>query len=282
MLTLYMTKGLPASGKTTWAKQWLTEHPGACKRVNKDDLRAMLDAGKWSQDNEWFLLGIRDHVVLTALNAGKHVIVDDTNLAPKHQERLEQLAKFGKAEFKVMDFTDVDVEECVRRDQHRPNYVGERVIRDMYAQFLAPKTEPVVHDPSLPYCIIVDIDGTVAKMNGRSPFDWSRVGEDKPNESVCSLVRDTVEDETIFVSGRDECCREATQAWLNSQLLGGSPLFMRPAGDQRDDRIIKREIYEREIKGKYNVRFVLDDRNKVVAMWRELGLPCFQVAEGNF
>ena len=57
---------------------------------------------------------------------------------------------------------------------------------------------------------------------------------------------------------------------------------MRQAGDNRDDRIVKREIYEREIKGRYNVRFVLDDRNKVVALWRDLGLPCFQVADGDF
>lgn len=57
---------------------------------------------------------------------------------------------------------------------------------------------------------------------------------------------------------------------------------MRPAGDQRDDRIVKEEIYRREIEGKYNVRFILDDRDKVVRRWRELGLPCFQVADGDF
>jgi adenylate cyclase class IV len=67
-----------------------------------------------------------------------------------------------------------------------------------------------------------------------------------------------------------------------SPAFASQKLFMRQAGDNRDDRIVKREIYEREIKGRYNVRFVLDDRNKVVALWRDLGLPCFQVADGDF
>ena len=50
-MKLIMTKGLPASGKSTWAKQYLDDNPGT-KRVNKDDLRAMLDNGKWSKRNE--------------------------------------------------------------------------------------------------------------------------------------------------------------------------------------------------------------------------------------
>ena len=83
MITLFMLKGLPASGKSTWAKAKMAEHPGSCKRVNKDDLRAMLDLGKWSQDNEKFVLSVSRSIVDGALGHGKHVIVDDTNLAPK-------------------------------------------------------------------------------------------------------------------------------------------------------------------------------------------------------
>ncbi len=128
--TLYITVGLPASGKTTWAKAKMAEHPGSYKRVNKDDLRAMIDAGKWSRDNEKFVLIIRDMMVVEALKAGKHAIVDDTNLAPKHQERLKQLARENDAAFEVQDFTDVSVEECVGRDRKRANYVGEKVIRE--------------------------------------------------------------------------------------------------------------------------------------------------------
>jgi len=65
MKKVILTKGLPASGKTTWAKKVLKDNPGAYKRINKDELRLMLDGGKWSHDNEKFILGRR--VLLAAL-----------------------------------------------------------------------------------------------------------------------------------------------------------------------------------------------------------------------
>ena len=282
MKTLYMTIGLPASGKTTWAKQTMFEHPGAYKRVNKDDIRSMVDNGRWSRDAEKLVLKIRDSVIAMALADGKHVIVDDTNLAPKHKARLRELALIHGAAFEEVDFTGISVDECVERDRKRPNYVGERVIRDMWNQFLAPVAPKVLVNPSLPWCVIVDIDGTVALMNGRGPFDWHSVHTDTPNGPVCHLVRG-IQDKVVFVSGRDAVCRTATEQWLfDRDLIGGCDLFMRPEGDMRDDRLVKEEIYRQEIEGKYNVRYVLDDRDKVVRLWRSLGLTCFQVAEGNF
>jgi hypothetical protein len=57
---------------------------------------------------------------------------------------------------------------------------------------------------------------------------------------------------------------------------------MRPANDFRKDSLIKKEIYENDIKGKYNVIMVYDDRNQVVDVWRGLGLKCAQVEPGEF
>lgn len=290
MKRIIMALGLPGSGKSTWAKQTMEAMPGAYKRITKDLLRECLDCGRWSHDNEKFTLTVRDHIIELALNAGKHVIVDDTNLAPKHQDRLRQIAKQHGAAFEVKDFTDVPIEVCIERDLKRLNSVGEAVIRKMYRDYLAPKPAPISYDVSLPDCIIVDIDGTVALMTGRSPYDYSRVGEDVPNVPVCRIVHRELQSgevKVLFVSGRKAECRAATEAWLNAEF--GAPgytvspsLFMRADGDDRDDRIVKREIHEREIRGKYNVRYVLDDRNRTVAGWRSLGLPCFQVAEGDF
>ena len=81
MKKVYLTKGLPGSGKSTWAKEMVSKNPNSYKRVNKDDLRAMLDNGKHSEDAEKFILNVRDSIILLALENGKHVIVDDTNLA---------------------------------------------------------------------------------------------------------------------------------------------------------------------------------------------------------
>ena len=137
MLRVTMTKGLPASGKTTWAMTQIKQSHGALKRVSKDDLRAMLDGGKWSGANEKFILAARDRLILAALEAGYSVVVDDSNLVDKHRLHIQELVR-GKAEVVVQDFTDVPLQTCLQRDRERPNSVGERVIRRMYRDYLAP------------------------------------------------------------------------------------------------------------------------------------------------
>src|SRR5215472_7117771 len=97
MLRVTILKGLPASGKTTWAMAEIKQSNGALKRVSKDDLRAMLDGGKWSGANEKFILIARDRLILAALEAGYSVVVDDTNLADKHLLHIQELVR-GKAE----------------------------------------------------------------------------------------------------------------------------------------------------------------------------------------
>lgn len=140
---------------------------------------------------------------------------------------------------------------------------------------------------ALPWCVICDIDGTLAHMKDRGPFDWARVGTDELDEQV-ALVLEAVRaaDEKyriILLSGRDGSCEPETVAWLEEHWVDYDDLFMRTAGDNRKDSIIKRELYEKHIADKYNVLCVFDDRNQVVDMWRnELGLTCFQVAEGDF
>jgi len=134
--------------------------------------------------------------------------------------------------------------------------------------------------------IIVDIDGTIAKMVDRGPFEWSKVGSDQPIEPIINLVHILSDFYPIlFLSGRDEICRPQTEKWLeqNTYIKSYSKLFMRPQGNNEKDSIIKRRIYDTKIKNVYDVKYVLDDRDQVVKMWREeLGLTCLQVAYGNF
>ena len=135
--------------------------------------------------------------------------------------------------------------------------------------------------------VLVDIDGTLALRTGdRSPFDWGRVGEDEPNPPVIELVR-TIHDagrhRIILMSGRDESCRMQTEMWLDAQDVPFHELHMRSEKDNRKDSIVKEELYLTHILGKYDVAFVIDDRNQVVEMWRErLGFTVFQCAEGDF
>lgn len=282
MKKVYLTIGLPASGKSTWAKQKLDESPATTKRINKDELRAMLDNSYWSSGNEKFVLNVRDALILMALENGKHVIVDDTNLHPKHETRIRELVK-GKAEVELVDFRDVPLEVCIERDLKRVNSVGERVIRQMHRQFLMPQAvKKNQQDTLLPTAVLCDLDGTLSLLNGRDPYDASSCESDIVNEAVRHILSTCGAAQTFLISGREDKFKPQTERWLEKHGIRYDALLMRVAGDMRKDAVIKKEIYEAHIKGKVNVLFVLDDRNQVVDMWRSEGLTCLQVDYGDF
>lgn len=131
-----------------------------------------------------------------------------------------------------------------------------------------------------PTAIMVDIDGTLAHMSGRSPYDYSKVNEDTLDAVVAGITRHYKH--VVVMSGRPEDCREATEKWLRKYDVRFDSLFMRPSGDKRPDQIVKWELYQQHVEPEYTIEFVLDDRNRVVKMWRENGLKCLQVAEGDF
>lgn len=133
--------------------------------------------------------------------------------------------------------------------------------------------------------IICDIDGTLAHMQDRSPYDWDKVGDDVVDKTIKEILRtfySTSEYDIILISGRDDVCKQITERWLDKNYIFYDGLYMRKHNDNRPDEVIKKEIYDKHIKDEYDVEFVLDDRNKVVKMWRGLGLKCLQVAEGDF
>lgn len=137
---------------------------------------------------------------------------------------------------------------------------------------------------SKPQALIVDLDGTLALVGDRSPYDASRCEVDALNEPVADFVFGWTmhfhesERQLILVSGRQEKDRVPTELWLEKHDIPWDALFMRVTDDQRNDAIVKRELYERHIKDQYKVYLVLDDRQRVVDMWRALGLTCWQVA----
>lgn len=284
MLKVIILKGLPASGKTTWALSRVSSEPDSkWKRVNKDDLRAMADNSRWSKASEKFICLLRNNFIISALAEGFNVIVDDTNFAPEHEKTIRALAETQGAEVEIKYF-DTSVEKCIERDKGRAKPVGERVIRGMYNQYCKPSVTAPKHDPMFPDAIICDIDGTLAKMGDRSPFDWARVGIDTVNKPVAELVHLMSQVCDVFVfSGRDEACRPETKKWLEDNGIVYTKLLMRPMGSTRKDSLVKKELFDEHIRGKYNIKFVLDDRDQVVRMWREeLGLTCLQVDYGNF
>ena len=298
MFRLIATRGLPASGKTTFARRL---QPGVV-RVNRDDLRRMMHGERlFTQWAEGQVTKVQRAQVEALLAARVSVCVDDTNLRSRTLRDWAELAQQYGAAFEVHDFTDVPLEECLRRDAARPeaDRVGEAAIRRLHERYLANRPLPLpvpavrtggpaaVHeaDAERAAIVLVDIDGTVALNVSRSPYDMTRVSEDVPNEAVIAAVRamHAAGHGVIFCSGRDASARADTEAWLARHVqVPYLALHMRAIGDQRKDAIVKQEIYEREIKDRYRVVGVFDDRMQVVRMWRSLGLTVFQVAEGDF
>ena len=152
----------------------------------------------------------------------------------------------------------------------------------MYREYLEPKPPVVPYDPSLPNVIICDIDGTLALFGDANPYDRDFL-QDTVNVPVKNIIGKFPQSEIILFSGRKDKFREQTVQWLRQNDIHYNLLAMRKTDDNRKDFLIKLELFNEHIKGKYNARFVLDDRNQVVDMWRkELGLPCFQVNYGEF
>jgi len=284
MLTLYFTIGLPASGKSTTARKMASESGGRIREVTKDELRTRPEAPKERGKQERWVIAQRDKAVIEALSTGHSIVVHDTNFNPIHRKRLESLAAEHGAKFEVLDFTHVDVHECIRRDALRPSPVGEKVIWEMWQRYLyqPPQSEPTAE---LADAVIVDIDGTLARMNGRKPYDFDRVGEDAPVPHIVELVKELAGNGTqiIYLSGREDSCRAATEEWLRCNVGVDGPLHMRAAGDHRPDSTVKHELYLAHIKGRVRPRFVLDDRDSVVHMWRTVArIPVLQVDYGRF
>ena len=133
-------------------------------------------------------------------------------------------------------------------------------------------------------CIICDVDGTLAEMIDRKPYDWHKVHTDIVKPHVRDIVNRFYDThEIIIFTGRDGVCAEATEKWLKDNDINYHQFYSRAVDNYEKDSIIKERLFNNHVKDKYDVDFVLDDRNQVVNMWRrKLGLNCLQIQEGNF
>lgn len=287
-MKIIMLKGLPASGKSTWARNYQSES-GNYLVISKDEIRKMF--GGYTPKREKDVLRVRNELIKLGIKLKKNVIVDDTNLNPKHERYIRQLARDLKCKFELNDsFMSVSPEECIKRDLHRgEKAVGASVIWEMYYKWVA--TDPMVkvdEEFEKPRCVICDIDGTLAhNVSGRSFYELDRVKEDVADPFV-SCVIDALYNygvelsgnkypSIIITSGREESSRKATEDWLKQYGIPYDEVLMRKTNDNRPDSVVKAEMYEEYIKPKYAVLGVLDDRPSVCNMWRSLGLRVAQL-----
>jgi len=142
--------------------------------------------------------------------------------------------------------------------------------------------------------IIVDIDGTIADLQHRRVYINSKpknyaafergIPHDLPHQHVIDVVNALYDAgwRIVLCSGRGEQSRGVTEEWLVKHGVKYHVLFMRAKGDYRADNIVKMELLDKILEAGYNPSFAFDDRDQVVVAWRDRGVPCFQVAPGDF
>jgi predicted kinase len=294
MSLVTLTVGISASGKSTWAREE-SKRTGAVI-VCRDDIR--ISQGLKHGQNEELVTKLSHGHIEIALKSGFDVIVADTNLIPKFRNQLVKLAHRLGADVAIKVFP-IDYVTALARDTNREASVGASVLSRQLSQFNSntPKDEllpvrtfapyvrpnPVASDKKAAY--IFDLDGTVAKMVDRDPYDYMSAGSDEPIVSVLETAHALQQAGywIIFASGREESSRHVVYKWMDRHsFLSDYTLVMRKDGDKRPDWIVKNELYDERIIPYYDVVGVFDDRDQVVHHLRRRGFTVFQVAEGRF
>lgn len=313
MIKIIYLCGLQAAGKSTWAKEFCQANLDY-KRLNKDSIRKMLGF-QWDKRIENDVHRIHSDLFEMYIKNGWNVVVDNTGF---HRSQLKDLLKIASKyyqndiQFEIKYFP-VELEEAIRRDSLREDSVGEDVIRDYWKRFgknadniikqlksdidefnsSSKKFEQYIPNNDLPRAIIVDVDGTLAHMHNRGPFDYDKVVDDIVDEQVKELCNKYYDEgyHVIIVTGRENVghkdgnvvsVKEKTIYWLKRHEISFDEVFIRDEGDMRPDNIIKYEIFNKYIRNNYNVQFCVDDRPQVIRMYRELGLKVFQVNDREF
>jgi len=299
MTKIIVTVGISNSGKSTFASTTVQHNPEKYILVNRDKIRELLFGYTEHSVVEYYarsdfnarekqVTKYEDTLINEGLTEGKTVIVDATHLDVKYIERY----KFWNVPVEIMWF-DITLKEALIRNMGRNRKVDEKIIEKQYGRYINLRKEfttisfesvEFINDYTLPPVVLVDLDGTLAHMSDRSPFDWKRVGEDHVDIAVKRLVNDieTGYSARVFIStGRDGCCLDECTNWLAEHNIYYDKIFIRKAGDIRPDWVIKEEIW-RQIAKDYYIIGLIDDRQQVVRRARSLGLKVFNVEYNNF
>lgn len=300
---LLILVGAPGSGKSTFAK-YLLRTEDNWVRVNRDDFRMMqFGDSQMVPFYEERISKMVEACVIELLKSKTNVLIDATNCGLRTIEDMVQTyTEYADIQFKVFDLPVGElVDRCDKRNAEIGKFIPKSVIEKHANQLRMTQErfdfQPIPRtikeseltyaeqDTNLPRAVICDLDGTLSLLNGRDPYNASTCDEDLLNQPVANLLKIAKNQgyKIILLSGRENIYREPTERFLEKYAIDYDLLIMRNANDFRKDSIIKREIFEQEIRGKYFIEFLLDDRNQVVDMWRkELNLPCFQVNYGDF
>lgn len=306
-------RGISGSGKSTVAKKFIADNANTII-ISRDTIRKNIFGAGYSKpvfEMEEIVSEIVETSIKGAMAAGNNIILDETFIKNRFVSKRVESVFAMNTDVVVVNF-GVDVNTAKERVAKRVSLGGHDVpveaIERMYDSFTSAVSNAinfkaiynkvrsvkefapyVCKNPSMNPVYIFDIDGTLAKIvpnkDGvtRSAYAWDKVGEDDVKPDVAYVLKQ-LEDthDIVIMSGRSDKCFAETTQWLKKHNISYNELLMRKSNDMRDDSIVKRELLE-HVENNYGiVKGVFDDRDRVVSMWRKIGLTCFQVDYGAF
>lgn len=290
--------GPPGSGKSSWAQGYLKAHN------KRPDLVYV------NQDSQ----GKQGHMEVfeKALEEGKDIVVDRMNFSKKQRNRYLEPARQKKYDTRIVVF-HAPYRTCLERVIARKDHPTIKTEEDAhnavhfffkwYGRVKEEEADEVMRmgwksPKDATQVIVCDLDGTLANVEHRRHHvrkekpekpNWKAFFEgmiDDPVNEWCRSILSNMNDtyRIVYATGRPADYEEYTEMWLRENRLryAGSELFMRLAGDHRSDDQVKEIILEFEIKTRWDVLFVLDDRQQVVDMWRKHGYTVLQCDYGDF
>lgn len=227
MIKIILTCGIPASGKSTWAKEEVKKNPEGTTRINRDDLRSMMSNYHYSDSNEKLVTSAKTFMIQQALRYGRDIVIDETNLNRRNFDDICKLVREMNLDCMVMEKPFyIELDEAIARDSKREGAgkVGEEVVRKFWkksggtqhkhykprVEIIQRQTEQsvaaakVVVNNSLPHAVVCDLDGTLSLFNSRrsdgsvdvchsnahtrSPYDASKADRDTLNDQVAAVI----------------------------------------------------------------------------------------------
>lgn len=282
MPVMYILRGIPASGKSTFRDSKRLPY------VNRDELREQYPYAK-----EKDISKIQDDTVRNYMQGRINFIIDNTHVRERAYNRYVQEATNAGYEVEIVEFK-TPLYECIENNRNRIRQVPLSVILKMAHDIGWYEDELRFYfcgNKDKQRAIIVDLDGTLCNISHRrhhvltKPKNWKAffagISEDTVEYAVEHIIRTYyyAGKRILLVSGRPENYRDVTEDWLRKHNIPYTWLLMRPFNSKEDDVEVKRYILNTYIKPYFDVLFAIDDRKRVCRMWYEEKIPLFMVGD---
>lgn len=302
MIEVILTVGVPGSRKSTWAKEFVAKDPANWMRINNDDFRKMANGCINNKKHDEVIRQTRLAMITAAATKKLNLVIDNLNLNKTAWSDTVEAVRLANVDAKVYEkIFFVPLEQALEDNAKRigPARLDDKIIKQWWKisggeklEKRTPKeeilivnkglaTKPFVQDESLPACAIFDLDGTMAIISHRSPYDASKCDADIPNTHVVNFAKLLHNNnyKIFFFSGREDKHKTMTEEWLNKHFGKSYSLHMRESENFEKDVHLKDRLFKTHVLNKFNCKAWVDDRLQIVKYVHEMGLPLFRVGD---